>query len=74
MRGASTPTLTRLVAPGLTTRERQVAAAAARGTSNAEIAALLGRSVRTVEWHLQQAYMKLGVNDRAELADVVDVS
>lgn len=72
-RDVVTPILARLVAPSLTVREQQVAAQAARGRTNAEIAATLGRSVRTVEWHLQQAYMKLGINDRTELAGFVGV-
>lgn len=47
------------------------ALAVAAGESNADIAESLGRSVRTVEWHLQQAYAKLGVHDRATLTDVL---
>jgi pimeloyl-ACP methyl ester carboxylesterase/DNA-binding CsgD family transcriptional regulator len=63
----------RVTAPGpafdlvrtLTQRERHVIELAADGASNAEIAASLGLSVRTVERHLSNAYVKLGVSGRA---------
>lgn len=51
----------------LTAREREVAALAARGLTNGEIAQRLGVSVRTVHTHLQSAYVKLGTNDRTTL-------
>jgi DNA-binding NarL/FixJ family response regulator len=54
----------------LTAREREVAELAAVGWSSREIAASLGRSVRTVENHLQRAYDKLGVTGRSDLAAV----
>ncbi|MEX5708674.1 LuxR C-terminal-related transcriptional regulator [Parafrankia sp. FMc6] len=54
--------------PELTPREREVAAFAAVGLSNREIASRLVVSVRTVENHLQRAYGKLGVLRRADLA------
>jgi DNA-binding CsgD family transcriptional regulator len=53
----------------LTRREREVTALAAGGRSNAEIAALLEISVRTVESHLYHAMVKLGVGRRGELPD-----
>jgi DNA-binding CsgD family transcriptional regulator len=63
------PALERVSTGGsLTHRELQVARVASAGTSSADIAAQLGLSVRTVENHLQQAYSKLGVGSRAELA------
>jgi DNA-binding CsgD family transcriptional regulator len=52
----------------LSPREREVAALAAAGLGNREIAERLFVSVRTVENHLQRAYDKLGVAGRAELA------
>jgi len=55
----------------LTDRELQVAQMASGGGSSADIAARLGLSVRTVENHLQQAYSKLGVSSRAQLAVVL---
>ena len=70
--GAATPALT-LAGPGavLTTREREVAALAADGLASKEIAARLGRSVRTVDNHLQRAYQKLGVSSREALAEAL---
>lgn len=51
----------------LTLRERDIVTRAATGATNREIATALGLSTRTVETHLQRAYRKLGVNDRASL-------
>ncbi|MDJ0319665.1 LuxR C-terminal-related transcriptional regulator [Pseudarthrobacter sp. PS3-L1] len=51
----------------LTRRERDVAALAARGFSDKEIAQHLMVSVRTVEGHLYRTYIKLGVRSRDEL-------
>jgi DNA-binding NarL/FixJ family response regulator len=45
-----------------------VAAAAARGRTNREIATELYLSVKTVEYHLQGTYRKLGLRSRTELA------
>jgi DNA-binding CsgD family transcriptional regulator len=52
----------------LTDAERRVAALAADGLRNKEIAARLVIDVRTVETHLSRAYRKLGVRSRSELA------
>jgi DNA-binding NarL/FixJ family response regulator len=52
----------------LTRREREVAALAARGLSNRDIADRLFVSVRTIENQLHRAYGKLGVAKRQELA------
>ncbi len=51
----------------LTSRETQVAALAAEGHTNAEIAAALYLSVKTVEHHLGRIYQKLGVSSRRAL-------
>jgi DNA-binding NarL/FixJ family response regulator len=51
----------------LTGREQQTARLVARGLSNAEIAARLSLSVRTVESHIYRATTKLGLHDRAAL-------
>jgi DNA-binding NarL/FixJ family response regulator len=48
----------------LTSREREVAALAAEGLTNQQIAARLHVSVRTVHAHLRTVYEKLGVNER----------
>jgi len=67
--GAVTPAMARASTPTrLTHREDQVARLAATGLTNREIADRLSTSVRTVEGHLQQAYMKLGISSRAALA------
>lgn len=55
----------------LTRREREIAALAAGGSRNAEIAAQLHVSIRTVETHLQKVYRKLGVSNRRDLADAL---
>jgi DNA-binding CsgD family transcriptional regulator len=52
----------------LTPQEERVAALAASGASNAEIAGTLFLSVNTVETHLQHIYVKLGVRSRRQLA------
>lgn len=56
----------------LTGRERQVAALAAAGRTDAKIAALLGISIRTVQSHLARVYAKLGVTSRGQLAGSLD--
>ncbi len=66
--GARTPALMSAAQPlSLTSREREIATLAA-ALSNKEIADRLVLSVRTVEWHLQRAYAKLGIESRDELA------
>jgi DNA-binding CsgD family transcriptional regulator len=57
--------------PDLTPRERQVAERAARGLASRAIAEELSLSVRTVDNHLRNAYAKLGVAGRDELAGVL---
>jgi DNA-binding CsgD family transcriptional regulator len=70
--GAATPLLARLdrdsLVAALTDREREVAGLAARGRSSRQIADALVISVRTVDSHLNHAYTKLGISDRADLA------
>jgi DNA-binding NarL/FixJ family response regulator len=55
------------VAIALTARESQMVELATKGLTNAEIAARLVLSVRTVETHIYRAMQKLGVNDRRDL-------
>ena len=52
----------------LTGREREVLRLAAEGRSNAEVAALLYISRRTVETHRARAMKKLGLRNHVELA------
>lgn len=52
----------------LTAREARVAALAAAGATNQEIARALSLSAKTVEWNLSRIYRKLGVRSRTELA------
>jgi DNA-binding NarL/FixJ family response regulator len=58
-------------AADLTPREREIAHLAASGSSSREIAERLVLSVRTVDNHLQNAYRKLGVTRRQDLARVL---
>ncbi|MEV6243437.1 BREX system ATP-binding domain-containing protein [Lentzea sp. NPDC051838] len=53
---------------GLTESERRVAALAAEGKMNREIAAALFVQLRTVEIHLTKVYRKLGIDGRDQLA------
>jgi DNA-binding CsgD family transcriptional regulator len=52
----------------LTPSERRVAAMAADGLTNREIAQALFVSLKTVEMHLSRAYRKLDLSSRSELA------
>jgi DNA-binding CsgD family transcriptional regulator len=56
----------------LTPAEARVAAAAAGGATNREIGQQLFVSLRTVEMHLTNAYRKLDISSRAELAAAID--
>jgi DNA-binding NarL/FixJ family response regulator len=53
---------------GLSTREAEVLQLLTNGSTNLEIAAALVVSVHTVERHLQNAYRKIGVRNRADAA------
>jgi DNA-binding NarL/FixJ family response regulator len=53
---------------GLTTREAQVLLWISRGKSNREIGEILNISPRTVNKHLEQVFVKLGVENRAAAA------
>lgn len=52
----------------LSTREAEVAALAAKGATNPEIASVLGLSPGTVKSHMHRVYAKLGVGSRTDLA------
>jgi DNA-binding CsgD family transcriptional regulator len=70
--GARTPALlTAAAVVPLTRREREIAALAAHGQPSRQIADRLHLSVRTVDNHLQNAYAKLGVTGRDQLAEAL---
>ncbi|NEE03248.1 helix-turn-helix transcriptional regulator [Phytoactinopolyspora halotolerans] len=52
---------------GLTMQQRRIAEAVSQGASNREVAARLFLSPRTVEYHLRNVYIKLGIGSRSEL-------
>lgn len=52
----------------LTDREREVAIAVGRGSSNAEIAAELHMSIATVKAHISHLFTKLGASNRVQVA------
>jgi DNA-binding CsgD family transcriptional regulator len=52
----------------LTVRESEVLLWIAKGKSNRDIGDILGLSARTVNKHLEQIYVKLGVENRASAA------
>ncbi|MFE9750519.1 LuxR C-terminal-related transcriptional regulator [Saccharothrix saharensis] len=54
--------------PSLTDQEKKVAGLALAGLSNKEIALDVHLTARTVEFHLSNAYRKLGISGRDELA------
>jgi DNA-binding NarL/FixJ family response regulator len=56
---------------GLTDREREVALAVGRGLANAEIASELYMSVATVKAHVSRLLTKLGVENRVQIALLV---
>lgn len=55
----------------LTNAERRVAALAAEGCTNREIAQIQYVTVKTVEMHLANAYRKLDINSRTQLPAVL---
>jgi len=55
----------------LTVREREVAALASNGLTNDEIANRLGLGSETVKTHLKKIFRKLGITQRADLAQKI---
>jgi DNA-binding CsgD family transcriptional regulator len=55
----------------LTPSERRIAELAASSQSNREIAQALFVTPKTVEYHLRNAYRKLDISSRQELADAL---
>jgi DNA-binding NarL/FixJ family response regulator len=58
----------------LTASERRVATLAAQGETNREIAQSLYVTPKTVEVHLSNAYRKLGIRSRRELAGELEIT
>ena len=56
---------------GLSEREQEVALAVGRGLANAEIAGELYMSVATVKAHVSRLLMKLGLENRVQIALLV---
>ena len=69
--GARPRRLIRTGPEALTPAERRVAALAATGMANRDIAAQLFVAPRTVEFHLSATYRKLGVGGRRELREAL---
>lgn len=70
--GQAPPTKAPPVASPLTPQELRVAMGVVDGMSNAEVAASLFLSVKTVEFHLSRVYRKLGVRSRGGLARALE--
>ena len=51
---------------GLTFAQMKVLAGLTKGLTNREIADLLGVSVKSIQWHAEHAYRKIGVGSRQE--------
>jgi DNA-binding CsgD family transcriptional regulator len=66
--GGRPPTRGETPVGGLTPSEQRVAALAAEGQTNREVADALFITVKSVEWHLGNVYRKLGVRGRRDLA------
>jgi DNA-binding NarL/FixJ family response regulator len=61
----------RALLEGLSAREHEVAMAVGRGSANADIAAELHMSVATVKAHVSRVLVKLGVENRVQVALLV---
>jgi DNA-binding NarL/FixJ family response regulator len=61
---------TRKGVKGLSPREAEVIAVAAKGCGNREIGLRLGISENSVKIHLKRAFFKLGASDRAEAVTI----
>ena len=69
--GGSAPAQGDPIAQKLTPQELRVSLAIQRGLSNADAAAALFLSVKTIEYHLSNVYHKLGINSRTQLIRIL---
>lgn len=69
--GFAVPSYNAGLVAALTPQELQIAQRAARGLTSRAIAAELFLSAQTVEFHLQQAFVKLNVHDLLQLHEIV---
>lgn len=70
--GGRMPATSNRLADVLTSSERRVAELAADGGTNRDIAEALFVTLRTVEFHLNNVYRKLGLDSRSGLASALD--
>jgi DNA-binding NarL/FixJ family response regulator len=68
-----TPAATTQTTTPLTPQETNVALVVASGATNAEAAARLFLSQKTIEYHLSSVYRKLGIRSRSQLVSAVSV-
>lgn len=57
--------------PRMTRREHEIATLVAQGKSNSAVATHLNLSLRTIEGHLYRTFIKLGLQSREQLAEVL---
>jgi DNA-binding CsgD family transcriptional regulator len=69
--GSAAPARMSSYTAALTDREREIAGQVGAGRTNREIAAELFISAKTVEYHLGNIYIKLGISGRRQLRDLV---
>jgi DNA-binding CsgD family transcriptional regulator len=69
--GGSAPAHGDIIERRLTPQELRVSLAIQRGLTNADAAATLFLSVKTVEYHLSNIYHKLGINSRTQLIRIL---
>jgi DNA-binding CsgD family transcriptional regulator len=69
--GGSAPAQGDPIEQKLTPQELRVALAVQRGLSNADAATALFLSIKTIEYHLSNAYHKLGINSRTQLIRIL---
>lgn len=69
--GLHAPRQRTLYATRLTEREREIAQLIGMGKTNGEISAELFVSIKTVEYHLANIYLKLNISGRRELRNLI---